>query len=223
MHSKELHRNFSSISAFDLDHTLFNANSGYLFGRYLCRRKLLPLKALGFIIGCYVSCALGFLSIEALHQKAFKRLFKGRLSSTVKQWTEDFLEENFEKSLYLPAINELKSAQDRGHLTAILSCAPCFLVEPIAKRLNVPIWEGTEYGVDNDHKFSHIASLVLGCDKASILKDIGSQYNISKQKIHAYSDSHHDLPFLYAAGHACGVKPNRKLRAICQKNKWPII
>lgn len=223
MHSKELHRKVCSISAFDLDQTLFSGNSSYLFCRYLCRKKYFSFGDLIFIIGCNIRCSLGFLSVEELHHKAFKRLFKGRPSSTINQWIEDFLDENFESLLYSPAINKLKSAQESGHLTVILSSSPNFLVGPIAARLKVSRWKSTEYAVDNDQKFCRIAKLLLGGGKASLLNEIALQYGISTQKIHAYSDSHLDLPFLMAAGNAYGVKPNRKLRAICQKNEWPII
>jgi HAD superfamily hydrolase (TIGR01490 family) len=224
MHSKALKENtIHSISAFDLDYTLFSENSSYRFGKYLCSKKLLPFKSLAFIVGCNIRHRLGLLSIMRLHEDAFKRLFYGRSSSQVKQWATEFVEQYFETLLYLPAIQKLKKAQAEGHLTVILSSTPDFLVEPIAKKLHVPVWNATEYAVDKDQKFCHIARLMLGSDKAEILARLKQQHSIPRQRIYAYSDSHLDLPFLMAAGTAIGVNPNRTLRSICRQNKWPVI
>lgn len=212
-----------SISAFDLDHTLFSDNSSYRFGHYLCERKLLSRSSLLFIIGCSVRHSIGILPIVKLHESAFKRLFLGRSAPLVKQWAEEFIQENFEKLLYLPAIEKLKASKDAGHLTVILSSAPSFIVEPIAKKLNVPYWNATKYAVGEDQNFCHIDKLMLGQDKAIILDELACQYGVQKSETYAYSDSHLDLPFLMAAGNACGVNPNRKLRNICRKNSWDII
>lgn len=223
MNSKALNKKILSISAFDLDHTLFSENSSYRLGRYLCHKKILSFCSLAFIVGCSIRHKIGLLPLKNLHQSAFKRLFQGRSSLLVKQWAVDFLQENFESLLYIPAINQLKLAQERGHLTVILSSSPDFLVEPIAKRLNVSLWNATQYAVDKDQKFCQIKKLILGSDKAIILDQLSQQYEIPKQEIHAYSDSHLDLPFLMAAGKAFGVNPNRKLRSICRQNNWSII
>lgn len=223
MKSEALNKKISSISAFDLDHTLFAANGSYHFGRYLCSKKLLPLRSLAFIIGCNVRHTAGFLPITQLHQKAFDHLFKGRPSAVVKQWALDFLHDHFDDLLYSPAVEKLKSAQQAGHLTAILSSSPDFLVGPVAEKLNVPFWNATQYAVDKDHKFCHIASLMLGHDKAIILDQLGQHYGVPKEELYAYSDSHLDLPFLMTAGTAYGVNPNKKLRSICRQKSWSII
>lgn len=181
------------------------------------------MSALAFIVGCNIRYSFGLLSIVNLHKNAFKRLFQGRSSFTIKQWVQEFLAENYEKLLYLPAIQKLKSAQESGHLTVILSSSPNFLVEAVAKELGVSCWYATEYAVDKDQKFCQIASLMLGEGKAAILNGLAKDYCISKNATYAYSDSHIDLPFLMAAGTAYGVNPNRKLRQICRANHWPIL
>jgi HAD superfamily hydrolase (TIGR01490 family) len=212
-----------NIHAFDLDHTLFSSNSSYCFGRYLCSKKLLPFRSLLFIIGCSVRHSMGLLPIVQLHEDAFKRLFLGRSYLLVQQWAEEFIHAYFEKLLYPPAVAALKSAQEAGHLTAILSSTPDFIVEPIAKRLNIPFWDATRYAIDSQQKFCGIDKLMLGQDKALCLAQLANQYHVGKNETYAYSDSHLDLPFLLAAGKAYGVNPNRKLRRICGEKGWPVI
>jgi HAD superfamily phosphoserine phosphatase-like hydrolase len=211
------------ISAFDLDKTLLIDNSSYRFGLSLCRKKYLPYKSLAFILSCQLKYSIGLLSIENLHKSAFNNLFCNRSSLLFKQWAIDFVEEQLDSLLYLPAIEKLKAIQKAGHLTAILSSSPDFIVGPIAQKLNVPIWHATEYSVDKDQNFCQILRLMLGEDKALILEKLSRQHGIKKENLHAYSDSHLDLPFLMAAGSAFGVQPNRKLRSICRLKNWPII
>jgi len=212
-----------SLSAFDLDHTLLSTNCSYRFGCYLCKKRILSFSSLAFIIGCHIRHTAGYLPIDKLHESAFNRLFLGRSSSLVSQWADDFLNENFDGMLYQPTIDRLKLAQEAGHLTIILSSAPDFLVKPIAKRLNVDLWNATCYRVDKDQKFCQIDKLLLGDGKAVIMDELMQKYQISKQQTYAYSDSYLDLLFLEAAGIACGVNPDRKLSRICRENNWQII
>jgi HAD superfamily hydrolase (TIGR01490 family) len=211
------------ISVFDLDHTLLKDNSSFQFGLFLYRKSYLPIWALLFIFSCNLLHLMGVLSISKLHEVAFKRLFHGRSETTVKQWVQKFLSENLEKLFYLPALERLKNAQQEGHLTAILSSSPHFLVGPIASYLNVSLWRSTKYAVDKDRCFCQISFLMLGENKASFIKKLRQRYERDKGRITAYSDSHLDLPFLLAADVAVGVNPTRKLRSICLQNHWPVI
>lgn len=213
----------TSLSAFDLDHTLLKVNSSFSFGKYLYQQKHIPLSAFLFIIRSSIYYNLGLLSITTLHQRAFKRLFYGKSVPTVELWVSSFLDKHLEGLFYSPAIKALQNAQKDGHITAIISSSPQFIVEPIAKRLGLTLCLATEYAIDKDNRFCEIASLMLGEDKAHFLSSFINEQNINKNKVIAYSDSILDLPFLLAAGSAVAVNPDRKLRLFCLKNKWPII
>jgi HAD superfamily hydrolase (TIGR01490 family) len=214
---------FLGISAFDLDRTLFRENSSFRFGVYLYRQKIIPLRSLVFILTCNLRFTLGLLSIQSLHQTAFDRLFRGKALSLVQKWAEDFVESNFESLIYQPACEKLRQAQRSGHMTAILSSSPAFLVEPIAKRFGVSVWQSTEYAVDENQNFCRISKLVLGEDKALFIEGLLKRQGLSKYNVTAYSDSYHDLAFLECAGTPIGVNPDRKLRSICLNKNWTII
>lgn len=211
------------ISAFDLDHTLLSKNSSYRFGCYLYRKNKISFASLAFIIGCNIRHGCGLLSITQLHECAFKRLFLGLDATIVRQWALDFIDEHLESLYYAPAIHKLKLAQAAGHLTVLLSSSPDFLVGPIANRLGISLWDATQYAVDKDHRFCHINQLMLGEDKATVLKRLRETHHVLPRDVYAYSDSHLDLPFLISAGIPCGVNPNRHLRSICRRNGWKMI
>lgn len=216
-------QSITHISAFDLDHTLFSDNSGFRFGLYLYRKRLYSFRHLLAIFFVYILVYCGLLSLKNLHQVGFKYLFRGQSEPLVKQWIEDFLNEDFEKCLYKPALDKLREAQSAGHLTIILSNSPDFIVEAVAKRLGIPQWRSTEYALDKERRFCHILRIMYGEDKATAVEELRKEYRLTKSAVTAYTDSHLDLPFLMIAGTAIGVNPDRQLRAICKKNNWPII
>lgn len=136
---------------------------------------------------------------------------------------EAFLNECIANLLYSPAIARLKLAQQLGHYTVILSNSPSFLVSAIAKFFSVDEWQASEYGLDKDRKLCNIASLMQGEDKAICVRNIAARWNLGKESITAYSDSHLDIPFLLSAGHAVAVNPDKKLFHLAQARNWEII
>lgn len=211
------------ISAFDLDRTLFNSNSSYEFGRYLCRTGHFSNRALIFIFLCNFLYTIKVFSLKRLHRCAFYYLFKGAPVNSIEKWVTAFLDQHFDQMLYEPAIQKLKSAKQAGHLTIILSSSPKFLVEPIAKRLEVSLWGATEYAIDKNGCYSHIKKLMLGQDKACFIEGLHRDLELRVQSVTAYSDSYVDIPFLLSATQAVGVNPDRKLRAFCLLHDWSII
>lgn len=211
------------ISAFDLDHTLLRVNSSFHFCKYLCQRGYVPRWKLFFVFSYTIQHLLGLLSTKDLHNLAFQRFFFGLNPVDVQRWVDEFLHRYFNHYLYLPAIEVLQKSQEAGDVTMILSSSPNFLVEPIAKKLNISLWYATEYAIDKDCRFCHISHIVLGDEKKQKIDELRQQLGSAGTVVTAYSDSHLDLPFLLAADIRVGVNPTRQLRAICQRNHWKII
>lgn len=106
---------------------------------------------------------------------------------------------------------------------AILSSSPDFLVESIAKRLNIPYWIGTCYRVDQEGQICEIAQVVDGEYKAEFLHQLMRRYQLNKEQVTAYSDSLLDLPMMNVAGVKVGVNPGRLFYSHCKKHHWNII
>lgn len=211
------------IAAFDLDKTLLKDNSSYRFARFLYRKKYLSFFSLLFIIFNKLLYELGFLSLSRLHHLAFNVLFRGYSLLVIQRCVTDFLKEEFDLLIYEPVLKKLKQAQDNGDIVVILSSSPTFLVEPIAALFGVTECKATQYAIDKDQKFCHIAYLMLGDDKANFIEVLQRKHNFARSGVVAYSDSIDDLPFLLIAGVAIGVNPDKKLRSYCLSHQWPII
>ena len=211
------------VSAFDLDHTLVQANTGLLFYKYLIKRGILHrfslLKAFFYTMQHYT---FG-VGLQELHEKVFRRFLKGRSLQFVEQEVAEFLKKDFFEFLYQPALARLRRAQHEGHYTVILSNSPSFIVGPIAAYLGVSSWSSSRYQVDKNGKLSGVDTILLGDGKAEYLRKLGQKFKITKEKITAYSDSILDLPFLAAAGKAIVVNPDTKMEKIAEENLWEVI
>lgn len=211
------------ISAFDLDHTLVRGNSSASFCMYLYKQGVLPFSTV--IHSVLYSLRHRFLgmTLAELHHSVFNKMLRGKPLEMLEKYMDKFVQEYIEDSLYMPAVTRLKEAQNKGHYTMILSNAPSFLVERFAKFFNVHAFHATEYAIDENNRFQKIKRILEGKDKAKLLQNMAKKMGVIIDKVSSYSDSFLDLEFLEAAGNPVAVNPDKKLRAISQKNEWRII
>lgn len=210
-------------SFFDLDHTLLRINSSYYFGKYLYRQNYFSVFQLLQLGWPYFLHKTGALPIAELHRNIFKKLFYGQPLSFFREKIDLFVQKNFENLLYLPAIQQLRMAQDNGHFIAILSNSPDFIVEACANQLGIKNYLATSYAVDSSGCFTSINQIVEGCHKAQWAEKAARERGIKRENISVYTDSILDLPFLQIAGTKVAVNPDYRLNRLCLKNKWKVI
>lgn len=211
------------VYAFDLDQTLIQGNSSANYCRYLCQKNILPFTTLVHSwIYAFRHRFLG-MTYRELHHSIFNRILKGKPLELFEKYVEKFARDYLSKSLYMPAYNLLRKAQEMGHYTVILSTSPSFLVKQFASLLKVNDYFATEYTVDEQKRFDVISKILEGRDKANHILEIARKLGTFLEDVTACSDSVYDLEFLKAAGNPVAVNPDKKLRAISLKNKWQII
>lgn len=198
---------------FDLDKTLLQENSSFAFCRYLYQQDILKRRDLLFCTVLYLSHLYLGLSFWTLHSLTLKRIFKGKVISELETFLPSFLPT---LEWYEPALIRLHQLRGDGHEVYILSNSPHFLVKPIAASVGVSHVVATEYKIDKGGYLCDIANLVDGEKKAQFV-------NRFEGETVAFSDSHHDLPFLEAASRAIAVNPNKRLAAIATKRSWEVI
>ncbi|MEX0961926.1 MAG: HAD family phosphatase [Simkaniaceae bacterium] len=211
------------ISVFDLDHTLINGNCSSLFFLYLIKRKILPRRVLCYYPLYKLKFHIFGWSLQKLHERVFRKLLKGRSFIDVKQALCDFLLIKLPDIWNHSVIAYLKRAQHLGHYTVILSNSPSFLVEPIAKLLNVDECQATEYIVDELGFFQRISKILDGPQKAYFIKKIATKFSLGRGDLTAYSDSYHDIAMLEAVDHPVAVNPDSKLLHFSQKKQWKVL
>ena len=213
----------ASIHVFDLDHTLLRVNSSFHFSRYLYRRGVLKLSEMLRIYWGSLRYQLGLLSLNQIHDEAFKALFCG---NTLHSWSchlPEYLDKHL-MQLTSPSVAAiLEKARSRGAVTALFSSSPAFIVEAIAKRFSIEHVTASKYEVDKVGRFVKIASLLDGEGKKSALRRLAGKCGIPLERTVAYSDSIIDLPLLESAGRAVCVEPDRRLREYARKQGWEVL
>lgn len=217
-------KKIKQVSVFDLDHTLLTANCSYRFGIYLYRNSFFSLPLMLRMLFNYSLFQMGILSIQRLHQSIFDILFYKREFDAIQKFLDPFLNQEFSKIQYKPAVEKLEKAKrEHGHYTVILSSSPDFLVKAFAERFGVDAYKGSHYELDSQKRFLKTSTILEGYEKARYISKLIKHFSLSKEDISAYSDSFLDLPFLLAAGWPIAVNPNKKLKEFAIKNSWPII
>lgn len=164
-----------------------------------------------------------YFSLLALHKKIFAKIFLHKSKRSLEKHVDIFLNRFFKKMLNPVAIKCLKEARNRGDKIIILSSSPCFLVQPIAKRLKAHECIATEYKTDERGNFLSIKSVVDGKNKAKNLQDAMRRFKILDKNTFAYSDSHLDIPFLSASAHAIAINPDKILEKTSKRKGWEIL
>ncbi|MFC2049207.1 HAD family hydrolase [Chlamydiota bacterium] len=205
------------IAAFDLDGTLLKQNGSLAFCDFLCEKGFLSRRDMVYYAFTYARHLFLGLSFFDLHTLVFERSFQGCSVESLRPYIDEFLEERLDALWYPPAILRLKRMRERGFECMILSNSPRFFVEHVARKLEIERVFATEYLVDAAGKFERLTLLMDGeCKKEAIIA-------LGGNKTVAFSDSHHDLPFLEAAHIAVTVNPNRLLKKEAYKRGWEIL
>lgn len=212
-----------NISLFDLDKTLVISNSSFAFGAYLYKKKVVSTIPIICSVGTYLTHQMGALSLHSLHHSIFRWLFKGQLLKNFDVLAQEFVPQYLSDSLFHPVYKKLIEAKNNGDYTVILSSSPDFLVAQFAKFFEVDEWSASLYETNQNLYFDSISSIMTGVCKAEYMTALSQRLKIPLSQTIAYSDSYLDLPFLKNAGKAVAVRPDRKLRAMCQDFFWEII
>jgi len=159
--------------------------------------------------------------MESLHEKIFSRFLKGKSILVLEGLAQEFWEKNFPKLIRGSVVERLLKAKKEKATILILSASPEFLVKPLAKKLHVDLFKGTQYEVDDKNIIRKIHIFVHGEKKVEYVSAL--QKELMLESVSAYSDCISDLPLLQIARVPVCVSPKKKLAALCKKYNWETI
>ena len=193
-----MENNYSSLTIFDLDHTLLKSNSSLAFGKFLYKKRVISLFKSLYLCLLYIFCKFRLIRPGVL-------LDASLTIPSPQDYVEEFIEKHL-TSLINPYIHDLLlESKKQHHLTAVLSATPEYLARPIAKHLGADLCIAS-----TDH-------ILDGKAKAKAAAEIAAMYLIPLSDVTAYTDSLEDLPLLETVGHPVAVNPNFLLRKFCNK------
>ena len=213
-----------TLAIFDLDHTLIDGDSDYLWGEYLVasgRVDALEYRARNRRF--YEDYQRGELDNERYLAFALEPLTRfDRVE--LEAWRGDYVDTWIRPRIAPRAPELLEYHRRQGHLLMIISATHRFITEPIAALLGVPNLLSTELEiVDDRYTGRPVGTITYREGKVDALRAWLAQHGRDLAGSHFYSDSINDLPLLEVVDHPVAVHPDAELEAIATARNWPIL
>jgi HAD superfamily hydrolase (TIGR01490 family) len=213
-----------NLAVFDLDHTLLDGDSDYLWGQFLVEQGLVDgpeyqRRNREF----YLQYQAGTLDIQEFARFSMAPLAANDLA-LLQRMRAQFVETRILPCVAPGARPLLARHRAVGDTLLITTATNRFITEPIAALLGVEHLIATEPEMSGGRYTGRLAGVANYREGKVIrlrewLAGASQQYKL----ISCYSDSQNDLPLLEFAGHPCAVDPDAILRAEADKRGWPVI
>ena len=220
--------NNATLALFDLDHTLLDVDSDYLWGEYIVKHGLVDEA-----------------QYRTANQRFYQQYIEGTLDATeynefVAQFLttlpmdrlhalrEDYIKYEIEPHIRPKAVSAIRHHLDAGHDVVIISATNDFVVSAIAERFGIDavnvlatpleIKDNRYTGKLNDKPNFKEGKLYHLNKWLAKQADAGINYD----KTYAYSDSKNDLPLLEWADVPVCVTPDETLHAHALAHHWAV-
>lgn len=211
------------LAVFDLDNTLLNGDSDFLWGQFLCDEGLV-------VRSVYEATNRRFhddYSAGTLDVQAFYRFSLAPLTQRpVAEWLP--LRERFIATRIQPIIGSktytlLANHRNAGDTLIITTATQRFITQPIAELLGVPNLIAADPEVVAGRFTGHMQ---LGNFQGQKVARLNAWIaTLPKPPLHitAYSDSRNDIPLLQSANQAVAVDPDPVLRLHAETHHWQVM
>lgn len=213
-----------NIALFDLDNTLIENDSDYLFGEFLCQKKLVDAQQ-------YKKTNESFFNdyqTGMLNADSYLQFILGSLKSIdmniLIQARAEFVEKWITPLISKKMFDKLKWHKNQNHLVIIITSTHEFITRPIADLFEVDYLIATKPEILNGQfTGQYIKPACFQRDKIKLFEAFIKSTDYRIETIYAYSDSINDLPLLQYADIPTAVNPDEKLKKIAMMNNWQII
>lgn len=212
------------LAIFDLDNTLLNGDSDYLWGRFLAEQ--------GIVDGdwyerendrFYQEYKEGTLDIHEFLRFSLKPLSQ-HSPEQLHQWHQAFMREKIEPILLPAAQILIDKHRAAGDTLMIITATNAFVTAPIAAAFGIEHLIATDPEMVGGRYTGEVAGTPCFQEgKVTRLKQWLEQHRQNLAGSSFYSDSHNDLPLLRQVEHPIAVDPDETLAQHARKHGWPII
>lgn len=217
-----------TLALFDLDHTLLDVDSDYLWGEYIVTHGLVDEAQ-------YRTANQAFYeqyiegTLDATEYNEFVAQFLTTLPlDRLHALREDYIKYEIEPHMRPKALTVLREHLELGHDVVIISATNDFVVSAIAERFGIE--EANVLATPLEIKDERYTGKLT--DKPNFKE--GKIYHLDKwlnkqqaaginfEKTYAYSDSKNDIPLLEWADVAICVSPDDALHAHALAHRWAV-
>jgi HAD superfamily hydrolase (TIGR01490 family) len=215
----------AAAAFFDLDRTLLRRSSALaLAGSFrerglISRRQLLSAAAWQLL---FVARGASHQAVRSAAEDGL-RVLDGYPVEELRALVAEAMEPVLRPLVYAEPLRLVEQHRERGEHVYVVSATLQEIVEAIADDLGFDGALGTICEV-RDGRYTGRAVRALHAEaKAECLHEVARDEGLDLAASTAYSDSHTDLPFLEAVGHAVAVNPDRRLRRIAVDRGWSVL
>lgn len=213
-----------TLAIFDLDHTLLNGDSDYLWGQFLTQHGHVDAstyeKENQRFYDEYVA---GTLDIFEFLEFSLAPLSQMDMSELNRLHAE-FMDECIRPIITDKSRALIKKHQDAGDTLLIITATNLFITEPIARELGIDQILATDPEMINNRYTGKVAGTPCFREgKVERLKDWLKLSGGNLADSYFYSDSHNDLPLLEMVTRPVAVDPDDTLRSHAEMKGWEII
>jgi len=213
-----------ALALFDLDNTLLDGDSDYLWGCFLVEHGIVDGEFYASENQRFYNQYLqGSLDIHEFLRFQLKPL-AAHSCPQLEHWREKYLTEKIDPILLSKARDLLDQHRTRGDELLIITATNRFITEPIARRYGVSHLLATEPEIVDGEYTGGITG--TPCFQAGKVERLHAWLQQNHQNLDGswfYSDSHNDLPLLEQVDHPVAVDPDDTLKSHARRLGWPII
>jgi len=212
-----------ALALFDLDNTLLDGDSDYLWGCFLAEHGIVDGEAYESENQRFYDQYLdGCLDIHEFLRFQLKPLADHNRQQ-LEAWREEFLTSKIEPIMLDKAQELLDRHRTAGDELLIITATNRFITEPIAARYGVEHLLATEPELHDGEFTGGVTGIPCFQEgKVKRLEEWLITHNATLDGSWFYSDSHNDLPLLERVEYPVAVDPDDKLRALAGTRGWPV-
>lgn len=200
------------LHIFDLDRTLVKTNSSMLLCQYLLSKGLISYSVWLKCIIRYLCYSFGLSEMRQQIVRAFELFFKDKPAQSILVQLDAFWNEVLANQFRKCLLQRLEQIRSQGHVIALFSASPNFLVEYIAVKMGFHYVLASEYHLDSHGlMFLSVGQIADGPTKAQSVHELRQKF--PSALIHGYSDSWDDVDFLKSVDSPWLVAADKKLTA----------
>ncbi|MCP4390035.1 MAG: HAD family hydrolase [Gammaproteobacteria bacterium] len=213
-----------TLAIFDLDHTLLDGDSDYMWGEYMVENRIVEeqeYRQRNLVF--FEDYQRGALDNDSYLEFSLAPLTRYSIEE-LHAWRKDYVE-NWIKPIIASGVGDLLDQhRQQNHELLIISATNLFITEPIAELLQVPTILSTEPEiVDNRYTGRYLGTPTYREGKVTVLGEWLTSTDHNLDGSFFYSDSINDLALLEQVDNPIAVHPDDELKAIAESRDWKII
>lgn len=213
-----------ALAIFDLDNTLLNGDSDYLWGQFLAQQGLVEAKQYEKenqrFYDEYVAGTLNILEFLEFSLEPLSKIEMPELN----QLHNRFMDECIRPVITTKSRNLIQQHSDQNDTLLIITATNLFITSPIAKELGIKNILATEPEIINNRYSGKVSG--TPCFREGKVEQLNSWLTKTGGNLadsFFYSDSHNDLPLLEMVTKPIAVDPDETLRSHAEIKGWDII